>query len=144
MYHTNSKIVFFCFNGGYGWIREVSNTYIWIFLDCIVVKLLWFASPILFNIIVGPVLTIFRYCAKKFCLGHPKLVIAGCHNWPRTFFRYPPFYLDPPFHPCLLIFRLSVGPPFLLRLPLLFGTGEYSWKNFMVSFYKLYPTVSRL
>ena len=55
----------------YSWIREVSNTYIWIFLDCVIVKLLWLAFLILFNVIVAPVSTISRYSAKKFCLGHP-------------------------------------------------------------------------
>ena len=55
----------------YSWIREVSNTLIWISLDCVIIKLLWFAFLILFNEIVAPLSTISRYGAKKFCLGHP-------------------------------------------------------------------------
>ena len=99
----------------YSWIRAVSNTYLWIFLDCMIVKLLWFAFLILFNVMVAPVSTISRYGAKTFCLGHPQLVITSCHFWLRAFFR-PPFCLPPP-PPGLLIFRLSVGPPFLLWPP---------------------------
>ena len=38
----------------FSWIREVSNTYVWIFLDCVILKLLWFAFLIWFNIIVAP------------------------------------------------------------------------------------------
>ena len=45
------------------------------------------------------------------------------YSWIMEHFSEPPtFYLDPR---RLLIFRLSVGPPLLLRAPpLLFGTGE--------------------
>ena len=105
----NTKWNFFI-EVSYSWIREVSNTYIWIFLDRVIVKLLWFAFLILFNIIVAPVSTTSRYGAKKFCLGHPQLVITGCHFWLRAFFRSS--FLFGIAHPRLLIFGLFVGPPF--------------------------------
>ena len=41
------------------------------------------------------------------------LVVTGCHFWPRTIFRPPLLFV----HPCLLIFRVSVGPPFIKTLP---------------------------
>ena len=41
------------------------------------------------------------------------LVVTGCHFWPRTIFRPPLSFV----HPCLLIFRVSVEPPFIKTLP---------------------------
>ena len=68
---------------------------IWIFLDCVIVKLLWFAS-IYFNIIVAPVST---------------TVITGCYFWLITFFR--PFPLPP--SPIYWYLRYLSDSSFLLR-----------------------------
>ena len=55
---------------GYSLITEGSNTYLWIFLDYVTGKLLWFAFVILFNVIVAPASTISRYGEKALHLGH--------------------------------------------------------------------------
>ena len=69
--HYNVNVIFFgLVEIGYSWITEVSNTYLWIFLDYVTVKLLWFAFVILFNVIVAPASTISSYGEKALHLGH--------------------------------------------------------------------------
>ena len=97
----------------YSWIREVSNTYIWIFLDCVIVKLLWFAFLILFNVIVAPVSTIFRWC-KEVLFGTPTISDNGLPLLTENIFQTPPILFGPP----LVYWYLGyLSDPLLLRTP---------------------------
>ena len=65
----------------YSWIREVSNTYICILLDCVIVKFLWFAFLILF---------------KEVLFGTPIASDNGLPLLIENIFQTPSFYLDSP------------------------------------------------
>ena len=94
-----------------------------------IVKLLWFAFLMLFNIIVAPVSTISR-CRKENLFGTPTISDNGLPLLTENIFQTPPILFGPP--PRLLIFRLSVGSPLIKTPPppppptLLLGTGEYT------------------
>ena len=98
-----------------------------------IVKLLWFAFLMLFNIIVAPVSTISR-CRKENLFGTPTISDNGLPLLTENIFQTPPILFGPP----LVYWYLGyLSDPLLLRTPpphpptptpptLLFGTGEYT------------------